>query len=81
MTNYVAFHGMGGDDEKSYVVTVANACHRAGGRVWLVTLRGCGNLPMTSPTIHHGGMANDVGAVLAYVQQVRLSIFFVLFGC
>ncbi|KAG9030361.1 hypothetical protein FRB95_004016 [Tulasnella sp. JGI-2019a] len=40
-----------------------------GCRTVRLTLRGCGDLVLTSPQIHHAGQVNDLGAAVASIQK------------
>ncbi|HEY8204528.1 MAG TPA: alpha/beta fold hydrolase [Pyrinomonadaceae bacterium] len=60
----VMWHGMEGSVASSYMLTTAAKAFRAGLNVVRVNIRNCGGTEHLTPTLYHGGMTEDLRAVL-----------------
>ncbi|KAG8987201.1 hypothetical protein FRB94_011284 [Tulasnella sp. JGI-2019a] len=71
----VFLHGIGGRAASPYNQGLADqvglpvAQGGLGCRTVRLTLRGCGDLVLTSPQIHHAGQVNDLGAAVASIRK------------
>jgi len=74
----VMWHGMEGSTESSYMLTTAEKIFRLGFNVVRVNYRNCGGTEHLSPTLYHGGLTNDLRAVLdELIARDRLSRLFI----
>jgi hypothetical protein len=60
----VMWHGMEGSAASSYMLTTAAKAFRAGFNVVRVNIRNCGGTEHLTPTLYHGGLTEDLRAVL-----------------
>ncbi|HEV2717787.1 MAG TPA: alpha/beta fold hydrolase, partial [Terriglobales bacterium] len=60
----VLWHGMEGSIASTYMLTTAAKAFRAGFNVVRVNIRNCGATEHLTPTLYHGGLSNDLRAVL-----------------
>lgn len=60
----VLIHGLEGSADSAYVRATAARLLRAGWHVVRIHQRGCGESERLTPTLHHGGRSDDLGAVL-----------------
>jgi len=68
------WHGMEGSAASAYMLTTAAKAFRAGFNVVRVNFRNCGGTEHLTPTLYHGGMTDDLRAVLdELINEDRLS--------
>ena len=60
----VMWHGMEGSAASAYMLTTAAKAFRAGFNVVRMNIRNCGGTEHLTPTLYHGGMTDDLRAVL-----------------
>jgi predicted alpha/beta-fold hydrolase len=60
----VIWHGMEGSTSSVYMIATADKAFRAGFNVVRVNYRNCGGTEHLSTTLYHGGMSNDLKAVI-----------------
>jgi predicted alpha/beta-fold hydrolase len=60
----VMWHGMEGSTASAYMVSTADKAFRAGFNVVRVNYRNCGGTEHLSPTLYHGGLTDDLRAVI-----------------
>jgi predicted alpha/beta-fold hydrolase len=60
----VIWHGMEGSTSSVYMIATADKAFRAGFNVVRVNYRNCGGTEHLSRTLYHGGMSNDLRAVI-----------------
>src|SRR3989440_2903530 len=60
----VIWHGMEGSVATSYMLKTAGKAFRAGFNVVRVNIRNCGGTEHLTPTLYHGGLTDDLRAVL-----------------
>jgi len=60
----VMWHGMEGSIASAYMLTTGDKAFRAGFNVVRVNIRNCGATEHLTPTLYHGGMSDDLRAVL-----------------
>ncbi len=61
----VLWHGMEGSTESIYMLAIAQKSFRAGFNVVRVNLRNCGGTEHLTPTLYHGGLSEDLRAVVS----------------
>ena len=61
----VLWHGIEGSSASIYMVAIADKAFRAGFNVVRVNLRNCGGTEHLTPTLYHGGLSEDVRAVVS----------------
>jgi len=61
----VLWHGIEGSSSSVYMVAVADKASRAGFNVVRVNLRNCGGTEHLTPTLYHGGLSEDLRAVIS----------------
>src|SRR2546425_5668110 len=70
----VMWHGMEGSTASPYMLTTAVKAFRSGFNVVRVNIRNCGGTEHLTPTLYHGGLADDLRAVLdELINQDRLT--------
>jgi predicted alpha/beta-fold hydrolase len=70
----VMWHGMEGSTASAYLVSTAEKAFGAGFNVVRVNYRNCGGTEHLSPTLYHGGLTDDLGAVIdELIKTDRLS--------
>jgi len=70
----VIWHGMEGSTASAYMVSTAAKAFRAGFNVVRVNYRNCGGTEHLSPTLYHGGLTDDLRAVIdELIKTDRLS--------
>jgi predicted alpha/beta-fold hydrolase len=70
----VMWHGMEGSTASAYMVSTADKAFRAGFNVVRVNYRNCGGTEHLSPTLYHGGLTDDLRAVInELIETDRLS--------
>jgi predicted alpha/beta-fold hydrolase len=75
----VIWHGMEGSTASAYMLGTAEKAFRRGFNVVRVNYRNCGGTEHLSPTLYHGGLSSDVGAVTwELIERDRLSKLFLL---
>ncbi|MGH9967037.1 MAG: YheT family hydrolase [Pyrinomonadaceae bacterium] len=60
----VIWHGMEGSTSSVYMIATAEKAFRAGFNVVRVNLRNCGGTEHLTPTLYHGGISDDLRAVV-----------------
>ena len=60
----VLWHGIEGSSSAIYMLAVAHKAFRAGFNVVRVNLRNCGGTEHLTPTLYHGGLSEDLRAVV-----------------
>ena len=60
----VIWHGMEGSTSSVYMIATADKAFRSGFNVIRVNYRNCGGTEHLTPTLYHGGMSNDLRAVI-----------------
>ena len=61
----VIWHGMEGSSSAVYMLATAQKAYRAGFNVVRMNVRNCGETEHLTPTLYHGGLTEDLRAVLA----------------
>jgi predicted alpha/beta-fold hydrolase len=61
----VLWHGMEGSTESVYMLAIAQKAFRAGFNVIRINLRNCGGTEHLTPTLYHGGLSEDLRAVVS----------------
>ena len=70
----VLWHGMEGSAASAYMLTTAAKAFRAGFNVVRMNMRNCGGTEHLTPTLYHGGLTDDLRAVLdELINEDRLS--------
>lgn len=70
----VMWHGIEGSIASSYMLTTAAKAFQRGFNVVRVNIRNCGGTEHLTPTLYHGGMTEDLRAVLdELINEDRLS--------
>jgi predicted alpha/beta-fold hydrolase len=74
----VMWHGMEGSTASSYMMTTAEKAFRAGFNVLRVNVRNCGGTEHLSPKLYHGGLSDDLRAVIdELIARDRLPRLFI----
>src|SRR5207244_10253778 len=60
----VMWHGMEGSVASAYILTTAAKAFRSGFNVVRVNIRNCGGTEHLTPTIYHGGLTDDLRAII-----------------
>src|SRR6266496_2079748 len=60
----VLWHGIEGSTASVYMIAMAHKAFRAGFNVVRVNFRNCGGTEHLTPTLYHGGMSDDLRAVM-----------------
>jgi hypothetical protein len=75
----VMWHGVEGSITSAYMLTTANKAFQAGFNVVRVNVRNCGGTEHLSPTLYHGGMSDDLRAVIdELIHSDRLPEIFIV---
>lgn len=75
----VAWHGIEGSSDSVYMLEIAQKAFRAGFNVLRMNLRNCGNTDHLTDAIYHGGLTEDLRAVVEeLINQDRLTRIFIL---
>ena len=75
----VMWHGIEGSITSAYMLSTADKAFRAGFNVLRVNFRNCGATEHLSPTLYHGGLTDDLRAVIKeLIQRDRLRQLFVV---
>jgi predicted alpha/beta-fold hydrolase len=70
----IIWHGIEGSSESAYMLSTAQKSFSAGFNVIRMNLRTCGGTEHLTPTIYHGGLTEDLRAVVSeLIEQDRLS--------
>lgn len=70
----VMWHGMEGSAASAYMLTTAAKAFRAGFNVVRMNFRNCGGTEHLTPTLYHGGLTQDLRAVIdVLIHEGRLS--------
>lgn len=73
------WHGMEGSTSSIYMIATADKAFRAGFNVVRVNYRNCGGTEHLTPTLYHGGLSDDLGAVIReLIDNDRLKRIFLL---
>ena len=69
----VVWHGIEGSTASNYMLAIAEKGFRAGFNIVRVNLRNCGGTEHLTPTLYHGGLSEDLRAVVAeLIEQDQL---------
>jgi predicted alpha/beta-fold hydrolase len=69
----VIWHGIEGSSSSVYMLAMAQKGHQAGFNVIRMNLRNCGGTEHLTPTLYHGGLTEDLHAVVKeLIEQDRL---------
>ena len=75
----VLWHGIEGSAESVYMQGTAQKGYRSGFNVVRVNLRNCGGTEHLTPTLYHGGLSEDLGAVVTeLIEADGLSQIFLI---
>ncbi|MDQ6653303.1 MAG: alpha/beta fold hydrolase [Acidobacteriota bacterium] len=75
----VVWHGIEGSTGSNYMLATAEKGFQAGFNVIRVNIRNCGGTEHLTPTLYHGGLSEDLGAVVKELIEVdRLSNLFLV---
>jgi predicted alpha/beta-fold hydrolase len=75
----VIWHGMEGSATSIYMIATADEAFRAGFNVVRVNYRNCGGTEHLTPTLYHGGLSDDLHAVInQLIESEGLKRIFVL---
>jgi predicted alpha/beta-fold hydrolase len=75
----ILWHGIEGSASAVYMLSFANKTFTAGFNVIRVNIRNCGGTEHLTPTLYHGGMSQDLRAVVEeLIQQDGLEQIFLL---
>ena len=75
----VIWHGMEGSANSVYMIATADKAFRAGFNVVRVNFRNCGGTEHLTPTLYHGGLSDDLRAVVnQLIENEGLKRIFVL---
>ena len=75
----VIWHGMEGSTKSVYMIATAAKAFRAGFNVVRVNFRNCGGTEHLTPTLYHGGLSEDLRAVVnELIENDSLQRIFVL---
>lgn len=75
----VIWHGMEGSTSSVYMIATAEKAFRAGFNVVRVNFRNCGGTEHLTPTLYHGGLSEDLRAVVnELIEKDRLNRIFLL---
>jgi uncharacterized protein len=75
----IIWHGIEGSSESTYMLSMAQKSFSAGFNVIRMNLRTCGGTEHLTPTIYHGGLTEDLRAVVSeLIEQDRLSRLFLV---
>jgi len=75
----VIWHGMEGSTSSIYMIATAEKAFRAGFNVVRVNFRNCGGTEHLTPTLYHGGLSEDLRAVVnELVEKDGLNRIFLL---
>ena len=73
----VIWHGIEGSSDAVYMLATAQKAFRAGFNVVRMNLRNCGGTEHLTPTLYHGGLSDDLRAVVAeLIEQDGLTRIF-----
>lgn len=75
----VIWHGMEGSSNSPYMLSTAEKAFGAGFNVVRMNIRTCGGTEHLSPTVYHGGMSDDVRAVVTeLIERDQLPALFLV---
>ena len=75
----IIWHGIEGSSESTYMLSIAQKSFSAGFNVIRMNLRTCGGTEHLTPTIYHGGLTEDLRAVVSeLIAQDGLSRLFLV---
>jgi uncharacterized protein len=75
----IIWHGIEGSSESTYMLSIAQKSFSAGFNVVRMNLRTCGGTEHLTPTIYHGGLTEDLRAVVSeLIEQDGLSRLFLV---
>ncbi len=75
----VLWHGIEGSSDAVYMVATAQKAFRAGFNVVRVNLRNCGGTEHLTPTLYHGGLSEDLRAIVTeFIERDGLSELFLI---
>lgn len=74
----VAWHGIEGSTSSNYMLATAEKGFKAGFNIIRVNLRNCGGTEHLTPTLYHGGLSEDLRAVInELIDKDKISRMFV----
>ncbi len=65
----IIWHGIEGSSESTYMLSIAQKSFSAGFNVIRMNLRTCGGTEHLTPTIYHGGLTEDLRAVVSELTE------------
>lgn len=75
----VVWHGIEGSTSSNYMLAIAEKDFKAGFNVVRVNLRSCGGTEHLTPTLYHGGLSEDLRAVVKeLIEKDQISTMFLL---
>ncbi|HBB86996.1 MAG TPA: alpha/beta hydrolase [Blastocatellia bacterium] len=75
----IIWHGIEGSSESTYMLSIAQKSFSVGFNVIRMNLRTCGGTEHLTPTIYHGGLTEDLRAVVSeLIEQDGLSQLFLV---
>ena len=75
----IVWHGIEGSSEGVYMLATARKAFATGFNVIRMNLRNCGDTEHLTPTLYHGGLTEDLRAVVAeLIEQDQLERLFVI---
>jgi predicted alpha/beta-fold hydrolase len=75
----IAWHGIEGSTGSNYMLATAEKGFQAGFNIIRVNLRNCGSTEHLTPTLYHGGLSEDLDAVVKELIEVdRLANLFLV---
>jgi predicted alpha/beta-fold hydrolase len=75
----VVWHGIEGSTQSNYMLATAEKGLRAGFNVIRVNLRNCGGTEHLTPTLYHGGLSEDLRAVVKeLIEKDQISTIFLV---
>ncbi|MGH9962123.1 MAG: YheT family hydrolase, partial [Pyrinomonadaceae bacterium] len=75
----VLWHGIEGSSSSVYMLAMAEKAFRAGFNVLRLNLRNCGGTERLTPTLYHGGLTEDLRAVVGeLIERDRLAQIFLV---
>jgi len=75
----VIWHGIEGSTASNYMLAIAEKGFKAGLNIVRVNLRNCGGTEHLTPTLYHGGLSEDLRAVVKeLIEKDKLSTLFLV---
>lgn len=75
----IVWHGIEGSTQSNYMLATAEKGFRAGFNIIRVNLRNCGGTEHLTPTLYHGGLSEDLRAVVKeLIEKDQISAIFLV---